>query len=78
MNVERQVRAGSCPTLKISRAANLWLGQHDDAALVRVRHRVAELLAINDRDRADVRLRIIVAIETWGYQATSADRPRWH
>jgi hypothetical protein len=62
--------------LEIYRTANLWLSQHGDVALVRARHRAAELQAIDDRDGADVWLRIIVAIETWGSDATSAHRPQ--
>jgi len=50
--------------LDIFRAANLWLGQHGDAAVEQSRRRVAELQAAGERDGADVWLRIIVAIET--------------
>lgn len=50
--------------LDIFRTANLWLGQHGEAAVAEARRRVAELQAVGQRDSADVWLRVIVAIES--------------
>jgi hypothetical protein len=58
--------------LDIFRSANLWLGQHGDAAIAEARRRVAELQAAGQRDGAGVWLRIILAIETMTLPPTGA------
>jgi hypothetical protein len=58
--------------LDVARAANLWLGQHGDAAVATARRRVAELQAAGARDDADVWLRMIVAIEALWFRRQPA------
>jgi hypothetical protein len=50
--------------LDIFGAAKLWPDGHGDAAITKARHRAADLHAAGERDGADIRLRIILAIET--------------
>jgi len=50
--------------LEIFQTAKLWADRHGPAAIAEARKMVADLQQTNDRDGADVWLRIILAIET--------------
>lgn len=50
--------------LDIFRTANLWAARHSDNAVDEARKMPAGFQAADDRDGADVWLRIIVALET--------------
>jgi hypothetical protein len=48
----------------ILRSANLWLNRHGDLAVAEARKMVAGFQDVDDRDSADVWLRILLAVET--------------
>ena len=52
--------------LDIARSAHLWIHQHGDAAMAKVREMVDEMRRQGDDEGADVWLRIIVAISEVG------------
>ena len=52
--------------LDVLRSAQLWLQQHDDAAVAKAREMVEAMRSKGDSEGADVWLRIMVAITTLG------------